>query len=554
MGESIDQSLGENMKKQDLLKYVNGELLDKLFGFCYARTNDSYAAEELCSDIVFALVKSARSGGEIESVYPFVWKVARNVYADYSEKRKRESDLQYEGDAEEFLLSVAEDDETDETGELLTAVYHRIAYLTEAYREAMILFYIDGLSTAQIAVRQNTSESNVRQRLFSARQKIKSEVTQMADTSSKPVALDRVDYVLIGTGNPGWGDPREGFIRQFSKHIVWLCRKKPMSACEIAEELNVPTVYVEQELEILEYGANGKYGLLRRLDNGRYAINIILLDKETAEKVHAIYTEGMPGVCDIIADYIQAHKEEYLSFPYLNRRVDLNLILWQQIRNLFDSFEKNVERILEKDSFAGIEKPDRPFSVFGYEYYGLQNNGCGWDGIDAQNVCGFRNVHLDNIYFSRIREHFHCGHNVSNDPLIQLALRSIDGLAVSTLSETEKEHAAKAIECGYLYREDNTLFTKILVSSQKDGEDLYKISRGLENGYLEAEAEIAAKKLAAVFKKAIPAHLLGEWRLANLLATAPVFDAVVDRLIDKGILSAPENGVGAEGCWMIVEK
>ena len=33
------------MKKRDLLQIFDDELLDKLFGFCYARTNDSYEAE-----------------------------------------------------------------------------------------------------------------------------------------------------------------------------------------------------------------------------------------------------------------------------------------------------------------------------------------------------------------------------------------------------------------------------------------------------------------------------------------------------------------------------
>lgn len=41
-GESIDRLLGEHMKKRDLLNYFDEELLEKLFGFCYARTGDSY--------------------------------------------------------------------------------------------------------------------------------------------------------------------------------------------------------------------------------------------------------------------------------------------------------------------------------------------------------------------------------------------------------------------------------------------------------------------------------------------------------------------------------
>ncbi|MBQ2732859.1 MAG: sigma-70 family RNA polymerase sigma factor, partial [Clostridia bacterium] len=132
------------MKKQDLLKYFDDDLLDKLFGFCYARTNDSYEAEELCSDIVYALVKAANSDGEIESVYPFIWRVARNVYADFSNDRRKRAETMYEGDSEEILLGVAEKDASDDTEELLNSVYRRIAFLTKAYREVMIMFYIDG--------------------------------------------------------------------------------------------------------------------------------------------------------------------------------------------------------------------------------------------------------------------------------------------------------------------------------------------------------------------------------------------------------------------------
>ena len=541
------------MKKQELLNYIDNDLLDKLFGFCYARTNDSYEAEELCSDIVYALVTAANTDGEIESIYPFIWRVARNVYADFSNKRRKHADAIYEGDSDEILLGIAEDDFEDDTVELLTSVYRRIAFLTKAYREVMIMFYIDGLSTAEIAKKQGASEGAVRQRLFSARQKIKSEVEEMTETYNKPVALDKINYVIWGTGDPAWGDPRDVCTRMFSKHIVWLCRKKPMSASEIAEELNVPTVYVEEELEILRKGTNKKYGLLRKLDNGKYAINFILLEKEVIEKANALYAEHLPKICDIISDYIEAHKEEYLSFPYLNKKVDMNLILWQQIYEISDAFAYNVECILRDKHFSDITKADRPFSVFGHVDNGKRYGG-GWDGVKAQNVCGFSRVYLDNIYITRIKAHFHCGLNVSNDPQIQLALRAIEGLDISTLSEKEKEHAAKAIECGYLYRDGDTLYTKILVSEYSHKDTLYQISYGLQNGYFNEEAEILAQKLAKLIKDSVPEYLLGEWELANRLASAPILDSVVECLIEKGVLTPPEDGIGAEGCWMSVEK
>ena len=144
--------------------------------------------------------------------------------------------------------------------------------------------------------------------------------------------------------------------------------------------------------------------------------------------------------------------------------------------------------------------------------------------------------------------------NVSGNSRIQLALRAIDGLDVSTLSEADKEHAAKAIECGYLYRDDDMLYTKILVCSMKDFEHLFEISNGLRKDFFEEEAKIVAEKVAILIKKVVPEYLLGEWRFVNCLANLPVLDAVAEMLIGKGLLIPPENGIGAEGCWMSVMK
>lgn len=302
------------MKRHELLEYFDGELLDKLFGFCYARTSDSYEAQELCSDIIFALVKAAHSEGEISSLYSFIWRVARNVYADFSADRRKRAEAFYEGDA----------------------------------------------------------------------------------------------------------------------------------------------------------------------------------------------------------------------------------------------FSCNVESVLKERYFKRIKEAERPFSVYGYVDNGRTYGG-GWDGADARNICGYAMVQLENIYLTRIRKHFHCGWNVSNDPQLQLAIRAIDGVQVSSLSETEKEQAAKAIECGYLYREDDMLYTEILVNTVQDRGRLFDISRGLRNGYFEEEAALVAEKLAALIRKSVPDYLLGEWRYANDLANLPVIDSLVEALIEKGILIPPEDGIGAEGCWMAVE-
>ena len=148
---------------------------------------------------------------------------------------------------------------------------------------------------------------------------------------------------------------------------------------------------------------------------------------------------------------------------------------------------------MKKNHFADVEETERPFSVFGYvdngKYYGN-----GWDGVGAQNICG------------------------------------------------------------YLYRDGDMLYTKILVSSLSDKNRLFDISNALQNGHFDADAEIVAEKIATLIKNSVPEYLLGDWRFANSLANLPILDAVVERLIELGLLTPPEDGIGAEGCWMSVEK
>ncbi len=131
------------MKKQELLKIMDENLMEKLFGFCYARTGDSQEARELCSDIVFELVNAANTEGDIKNLYGFLWRIARNTYYDFANKKRRNSDIMYQGDPEEIFPLLAHED-GEENGEddseaLLDAVYCQIAFLTKAYREVAVL-------------------------------------------------------------------------------------------------------------------------------------------------------------------------------------------------------------------------------------------------------------------------------------------------------------------------------------------------------------------------------------------------------------------------------
>ena len=544
------------MKTNQLLKTLDQSLMDDLYGFCYRRCSNSFDAEDLCSDIVLAVVRAGRRKAEIVSAASFIWKIAHNVYADFCEKRRKNADHTASGDWSELLADAASPSlllEQEQENDQLRQIFREISFLSKAYREAMILYYLEGYSIPEVAAKLKITPNTVRQRLFSARTAIRKEVENMDRIHPMPTALEKMEFTLWGAGAPATGDPQETCQRQLSKHAVWLCRNKAKSAKEISEALNVPMPYVEEELEMQAQGPKGNYGMLKKLSGGRYISQVLLLNPPETKAAWAVYQKQMDIICGSTADYIQQHKEDYLHIPYLNQTVDLNRILWQQVSDMAHVLGRMVDRILQNKQFAQIERADRPFTLFGYRSFDSHSWGGGWDGVYAANVCGYRHVRLENIYIARIQKHFDCGLNVSQDPVVQMAIRGIKGVEISCLNEEEQEHASKAIQEGYLDRDGDILRTKILAMTMENRKRAFDLNSGLEEYYRETAEQIAGE-IADLFYKTVPEHLYGDYPYFHKIAEMPVLDTLVEFLIEKGLLIPPENGVGAEGCWVSVDE
>lgn len=85
------------------------DFLDKLYGFAYKRCSSSHEAEDLCSDIVLALLKSIRKNPCIENFHAFAWTVAHRAYADFCEKRKQQSDRVVMGSYSDEITNIQND-------------------------------------------------------------------------------------------------------------------------------------------------------------------------------------------------------------------------------------------------------------------------------------------------------------------------------------------------------------------------------------------------------------------------------------------------------------
>jgi len=84
------------------------------------------------------------------------------------------------------------------------------------------------------------------------------------------------------------------------------------------------------------------------------------------------------------------------------------------------------------------------------------------------------------------------------------------------------------MESGYLYREGDVLYTKILVTAWQDRQRVFDISRGLrKESSLEKDVEVVAEKIAALIRRAVPDYLLKEWEFFDEIAGMPVLDSVI---------------------------
>ncbi len=548
------------METNEILKLIDDkEFLDKVYNFSYRRCDSCYEAEDLCHDIILSVISTVKKQGCVNNIYAFVWTVARRVYADYSEKRKKSRQTlsvenidfaleSKENEIDDFIEKEAEREE-------LKRIFREIAFLSKAYRDVMVMYYIDEMKVKDIAATLKISETTVKQRLFSARKIVRKEVECMNERNS---VLKPIRMYFFGTGSVSGNDPSTKAGRTFSQNLIYLCKDKERTAKELSEELCVPMAFVEEELEIQCRGDNGTYGMLRELENGKYINNVHLVDYKEFLNAKKIYEKYFPELCDILKKSIKNNEEKILSIPYLSEQNDPGFIMWCLTTNRIAwEISKKVDAVLKEKYFSDITPIKRPYHSLAVVFSQDEKNDVeayGCDGIHGQLIEDYKMISVTNIYGKHLDAHFRCGYNISRDEKLLMLIRSIGGISVDMFSDDEKETVAKAIECGYLRKKGNVIEPNIVVIDRKDEQAFYGIVYELCQGCDEL-AEKIAEELAKFMRSHIPRHLMDEYPFyAKCVASLGVSTKLADECIAAGLLNKPEKRLGGEGVLMIVEK
>lgn len=161
-GESKD--IKRNAEMVDERKNVTPEMLVRehasaVLGYCMTFTKNFHDSEDIMQDVYLQAFTKLRTLRNPTRVRPWLLKIAKRMCIDFY--RKRQSCYS--------LTEVDEPTRPDYENEHIMRIHSAITKLSEGYREAITLYYLDGRDCAGVAQSLGISESAVRQRLVRAR-------------------------------------------------------------------------------------------------------------------------------------------------------------------------------------------------------------------------------------------------------------------------------------------------------------------------------------------------------------------------------------------------
>lgn len=249
----LEQLITENMKS--------------IFGFALARLRNANKAEELASEILYEIIRSAQNLKNEERFYGFMWRIAENTYMDYLRRKSRN-----ESRAADLDQNIADESESalDEIiqKEELNLLRRELSLLPKQYRDATVLYYMENLSCSEVANRLQISTEMVKYYLFRARKIIREGMNMERLYGEKSYCPNIFEIDFWGTKAGDDHEYRDFQKRKIKGNILLAAYYSPVTIQEISIELGVALPYLEDEIKLL---IDRQYLVC---NNGKYLTNI----------------------------------------------------------------------------------------------------------------------------------------------------------------------------------------------------------------------------------------------------------------------------------------
>ena len=278
------------MKKQDADKLISS-YIKKLFGFAMSRLSKIDEAEELAAEITLQVYESLLKQDNIENPDGYIFRIAKNVYARYIDDKKQITavdGLEYVPDSRDFTQELID-------SEIYGILRREITFLSKQQREIIVLHYFHDKRVKEIVMLLSLNENTVKWHLACSRKELKMGMEKTRTTGT--LGTEPIRFCNMGhngcLGNKG--DTSDFLAKVITQNIAYAAYHQPRTINEIAEELGINPIFVEDEVAVLE-----EYGFMDKLKNGKYRTNIRIY--EPNETRHRIYRKIEPKYTKLFAE------------------------------------------------------------------------------------------------------------------------------------------------------------------------------------------------------------------------------------------------------------
>lgn len=311
------------------------ENLKTIFAYALSRVANRDDAEDLTNDIVVAILQSADKLQNPDAFYGYVWSIAANTYRKFMRRKRRFHVEEIDENAS------CEADFTEEmfAGQEILALRREIALLSKEYRECTIAYYFDGLPCVEVSEKLGISLEMVKYYLFKTRKILKEGISMEREFGEKSFKPEKFEFFTIFSGNFN-PEYRALFARKLPGQILLSAYYTPMSVRELAIELGVASVYLEDEIAVLE-----KYNLLTKRPTGKYQTNLVIFtDDFTDEFCKSAEKIAVPALREILSG-VKGKLDRVRSINAVCAKLSDTRLLWGL---LWPLMRKGHEKMKEK--------------------------------------------------------------------------------------------------------------------------------------------------------------------------------------------------------------
>ena len=259
----------KQVNRQDVEKTIT-EYLKPIFGFALKRCKSIHDAEDLSQEIVTRAFRALLIKEEARDMGKFIWTVAHNTLSNYYRDNAKSMVGVSIDEVAELIADPYSEMDADDNTEAIHRLQTEIAYLSKLQRRIVVAYYFENRKQADIARELGIPPGTVKWHLFEAKKELKRGMDTMRKASE--LRFNPIQFHSYGiNGSIGTKSPEEFFRSTLSQNICYCVRNTAKTVNEIADDLGVSPVYVENE----------EYGFLQA-QKDKYIVNFII-SEPTAE-------------------------------------------------------------------------------------------------------------------------------------------------------------------------------------------------------------------------------------------------------------------------------